>query len=397
MKTDSFPRNCGDRISLASSASAQLIAPAELPPMLKSDWIKLAHNAVEPNIFYEYWALQPAIAEFCSNLDMRLFLFWAGQPNCSDLIGLLPIAPTKQFGRWPVPHIQNWMHHNCFLGTPLVRTGFERQFWQALFRKLDTCDWPGFLHINGMTIGGPLDQAMRAVCDTQGRRCDLVHSEARALLESDLGADDYYAATVRGKKRKELRRQAKRLSELGQVTFGHWQDATGLEPWITEFLALERRGWKGKNGSALDCNPATQSFFSKMLKGAADEGRLERHDIRLDDMPLAMLINLHSGSASFSFKTAFDEEYARFSPGVLLQLENLKILDNPGNVWMDSCAAEDHPMIDSLWSERRHIGRFSVELSGVGRKALFRSVRMGEDLMAQLKGREIIDVMQMMK
>ena len=45
-------------------------------------------------------------------------------------------------------------------------------------------------------------------------------------------------------------------------------------------------------------------------------------------------------------------------------------------------------MIDSLWSGRRHIGRFSIELSGIARKAMFRGVRMGEGLMAQIKGRE---------
>ncbi|MBK8375584.1 MAG: hypothetical protein IPL18_12200 [Sphingomonadales bacterium] len=52
---------------------------------------------------------------------------------------------------------------------------------------------------------------------------------------------------------------------------------------------------------------------------------------------------------SFSFKTAFDEDHARFSPGVLLQIENLKLLEKAGLDWCDSCAAQDHPMIDSLW------------------------------------------------
>ena len=61
---------------------------------------------------------------------------------------------------------------------------------------------------------------------------------------------------------------------------------------------------------------------------------------------------------------------------------------------MDSCAAEDHPMIDSLWSGRRHIGRFSIELKGLSRTAVFRGVRLGEDLMAHIKKREIIDISQ---
>ncbi len=74
---------------------------------------------------------------------------------------------------------------------------------------------------------------------------------------------------------------------------------------------------------------------------------------------------------AFSYKTAFDEDFARFSPGVLLQLENLAMLDRKTIDWTDSCAASDHPMIDSLWEERRPIGRLSVAIGGAGRRALF--------------------------
>ena len=76
---------------------------------------------------------------------------------------------------------------------------------------------------------------------------------------------------------------------------------------------------------------------------------------------------------------------------MLLQLENLRILDNPAIAWMDSCAAEDHPMIDSIWSGRRHIGRFSIELKGLSRRAIFHGLRLGEDLMGKIRGREIFD------
>ena len=380
------------RDSLSESGVRAIFHPVSaIDANLAAAWGELANQASEPNIFYEHWFLNPALAQFDHHPDLQLFLLWAGQPGQSQLLGLLPLGPDNRFGRWPVPHVENWLHHNCFLGTPLVRKGFETVFWDHLLAALDEGDWPGFLHINGMTIGGQLDRALRALCSDQHRRCDLVHSEARALLQSDLGSEDYLNATVRGKKRKELRRQAKRLSELGEVTFCHLEDATDLEPWIDEFLQLERSGWKGHNGSALDSSGQTRAFFREALLGAARAGQLERHDIRLEGSPLVMLVNFHSGRGSFSFKTAFNEAFARFSPGVLLQLENLKILENPAIDWMDSCASENHPMIDSLWSDRRHIGRFSIELKGVSRRAIFRGLRLGEDLMGKIKGRTIFD------
>jgi CelD/BcsL family acetyltransferase involved in cellulose biosynthesis len=364
---------------------------ADIDANLAEAWSDLAREASEPNAFYEQWFLRPGLSQFDHQAELRLFLLWAGEPFHSRLLGLLPLGPVSRFGRWPVPHVQNWMHHNCFLGTPLVRSGYERPFWEQLLDALDDSDWPGFLHINGMTIGGPLDQALRAVCGAQKRRCDLVQSEARALLQSDLSSTAYHEATLRGKKRKEWRRLGKRLGELGDVTFGHHMDDQDLAPWIDEFLELESAGWKGENGSALDSAPETGAFFRQAITGAAAAGQLERRDIRLDGKPLAMLVNLLSSPGAFSFKTAFDEEYSRFSPGVLLQIENLKFLDLRALQWIDSCAAENHPMIDSLWSDRRHIGRFSIELKGMSRRAIFYGLRLGEDLMGKIRGRDIFD------
>ncbi len=389
-----FYYETADRVCLNSSASAELVPIATMGDKLLPSWQKLARNAVEPNVFYEHYLLGPALQHFSTHSELSLFLFWAGVPHKSDLLGLMPVGPSRQFGRWPVPFVQNWTHHNGFLGTPLVRNGFENQFWTALFKELDAKNWPGFFHVRGLTVGGPLDQALRSVCARQQRRCDLVHSEARALLQSNLDTKSYYAETVRSKKRKELRRQAKRLAEMGNLKFTHHKDDVGLDAWTADFLKLERQSWKGREGSALDCSEDTRAFFGDTLKEAATVGQLERHDLRLDGKPLAMLVNFHSAPGSFSFKTTFDDDYARFSPGVLLQLENLKVLEQPGIDWMDSCAAEDHPMIDSLWSGRRHIGRFSIELKGLSRTAMFRGVRLGEDLMAHIKKREIIDVMQ---
>ncbi len=103
-----------------------------------------------------------------------------------------------------------------------------------------------------------------------------------------------------------------------------------------------------------------------------------------------MLVNFLTPPGSFSFKTVFNEAWGRFSPGVLIQLENLKILDDPRIAWMDSCAVEDHPMIDGLWTERRAIVRVSVPLAGLRRRAVYALCTGLERLSALVKGRKIV-------
>lgn len=340
-----------------------------------ADWSELALHAVEPNPFTESWFLRPSFEQFDRAGAVRIFTLW----DSGQLCGLMPVAPQPRYGRWPVPHMQNWLHHNCFLGTPLVRAGYETVFWQSFLAAMDA--QPGqalFAHFNGLTMGGKLAVALEQVCIEEGRRCATVHRTERAFLERGLSPDAYFEAAVRSKKRKELRRQKNRLAEGGALTFMRDDSATGLAEWADEFLALEQRGWKGGNGSALACAEGTRALFAEVLEGAAAAGRLERLDLRLDGRPLAMLVNFLCAPGSFSFKTAFDEDYARFSPGVLLQVENLALLDHPTVKWCDSCAAEGHPMIDSLWTGRRSIGRYSVAIGGSGRRALFGALLKAE-------------------
>ena len=92
-----------------------------------------------------------------------------------------------------------------------------------------------------------------------------------------------------------------------------------------------------------------------------------------------MLATFLSPPAAFSYKTAYDERLARFSPGVLLQRENLALLSRDDIDWCDSCASADHPMIDHLWRERRAIGRYSIAIGGTARRAAFRLLSLAEN------------------
>ena len=289
-----------------------------------------------------------------------------------ELIGLLPIERARRYSRWPIPHYAAWLHPNCFLGAPLVLHGEETAFWQALLARADGGCTPAlFLHLAAMPLDTRLAETLFATCAAQRRRVALVKREERAMLASTLAPGDYLAHALPGKKRKEFRRQQARLAEQGKVAIERRDDTVDIAGWIDAFLALEARGWKGREGSALAAAPGTARMFREALTGAAARGKLERLSLTLDGRPIAMLASFLSTPGAFSYKTAFDEDFARFSPGVLLQLENLAMLDRKTIDWTDSCAASDHPMIDSLWEERRPIGRLSVAIGGAGRRALF--------------------------
>ncbi|MBM0168540.1 GNAT family N-acetyltransferase [Altererythrobacter sp. C41] len=339
------------------------------------EWDGLAHSAGEPNPFCERWTLISALERFASDAQVALVhLRTAG-----ELCGLMPLARSRSYYGHPIPHLATWSHDNMFVGSPLVRSGCEEAFWRELLGWADVhAGGALFLHLGWMAEDGPLFRALSQVADGQGRPWGVVQREERALLQSELGPQAYLEAAMSGKKRKELRRQHKRLAEEGELRFERLCDEIALGGWVEDFLALEQAGWKGRNGSALADRPSTRDWFAQTLHGAAEQGRLERLTLALDGKPIAMLANFIAPPGAFSFKTAFDERFARFSPGVLLQLENLDLLERADVAWCDSCAAADHPMIERIWREKRAMVRVNVAIGGPLRRALFRPMLRAE-------------------
>ncbi|MBX3561939.1 MAG: GNAT family N-acetyltransferase [Sphingomonas sp.] len=360
------------------SAELRAFVHDGIDPRLARDWAALAGQASEPNGFAEHWFVAASLATLRGGRDVRIVEVRRG----GAMIGVMPIAIEHRYGRLRVRFLQNWCHHHSFLGTPLIRAGEETAFWTALLDLLDSADWvPGFLHLRGLVEDGPVHRGLIAARPGAA----TVHREARALLCSELSPAAYYEQAVRQKKRKEHRRLRARLAEQGALRAHILGDGRALHAWADAFLALERAGWKGRAGSALACAVDTEGFFRDALAGAWEAGRLQFLRLDLEGRPIAMLVNFLCAPGGFSFKTAFDEAYAHFSPGVLLQIENLGNLGRPDIAWMDSCAAENHPMIEGLWRERRVLARVTVPLKGTRRAATFRACRVIESSWALAK------------
>jgi hypothetical protein len=361
----------------------QFVDPRAMDPAWSVAWDDLSANASEPNCFMERWFITPSLAHLDLPASLRIAIVW-GKDGRMD--GLFPLHIADRYGRMPIDHVRNWLHYNIFLGVPLVRAGQEEAFWIALIEGLDAASWAeGFVHLTGLVKGDRIHSGLIKATAALDRTCAAVMHTERALLQSAHAPTQYYETTVRKKKRKEINRLRSRLCELGELSFTSLESAADIDNWCDDFLVLEQSGWKGELGSALGSAQPTESFFRDLIRDGYLVGRVEMLKLSLNTRPIAMLVNFIALPGSFSFKIAFDEEFARYSPGVLIQIENLKQLDRPGFEWMDSCAVEDHPMINSLWGERRPIVWVTFPLSGVRRRTLFSLARLTESSWAAIK------------
>ncbi|HEU0175068.1 MAG TPA: GNAT family N-acetyltransferase [Blastocatellia bacterium] len=323
-------------------------------------WEDLAASALEPNVFLEPWMMTPALRYLGADKKILTALIFAADPSRPGtplLCGLFPLECGRGYKGLPVKFLRLWRHKHCFLTTPLIRAGYERPTLEAFFDWLAT-DMRGaaLIEFNMIAGDGPFHQTLVDYLYRCGRPNRFYDVHTRALFHPLADADTYLCAALSAKHRKMIRRQEAQLSAMGLLEYDALLPGDDVAVWIEEFLRLEDGGWKGRENSALASNEAERSYFKTIAAEAFRQGRLAMLALRLDGRSIAFKIDFLAGRASFTFKIAFDENYSRYSPGMLLEVENVRRLHAQSQIeWVDSCTDPFNFMFNRLWLGRRTV------------------------------------------
>jgi CelD/BcsL family acetyltransferase involved in cellulose biosynthesis len=314
-------------------------------------WRDLAAAAGEPNPFMEPMAALRAL-DFPGAERVFAAVAWgAGPHGRRQLDGMLLLKPWDRSPLLPKA-VQSWNYRLRAYGEPLIRKGRERAFWTAMLPHLDRLGGFSVLRLAQLREDSASTRALVETAADLGRPAYATRRYERAMLRGPQAVEAYLAA-LPAKMLREQRRRRRQLDALGTVRFERLADGADPAPWLDELVALEAAGWKGRRGVAAASEPHVERFVRDMLADAHAQGRLDMRRLRLDGRTVSMLAHVESGRTAISFKIAYDEAFARFSPGVLLQMDALEqglALD-----WVDSCATPGHAMFESLWTERRAI------------------------------------------
>ncbi len=322
-------------------------------------WEALAAAAIEPNIFYEHWMLLPALEAFSTGKDIRIVLVLIHDAHNAEaapkLGGLFPMERIRNFRNLRVSALSLWRHVHCYACTPLVRADSAKECLAALFRWLQSgeADAP-LLDLGGICGDGPFYRTLVDLSNELRLQTWTTETFTRGLWRKGDGASPDSA--VSGHLRRRLRRKERRWRELGGVEHLALQPHDDLDRWIDEFLHIEASGWKGSDGTALAHSESGCRYFRETVTAAFGLGRLLMLGINFNGRPVARRCAFVAGEGSFAFKTAYDEEFADFSPGAMLEMDSIRQLHALSGVrWMDSCAAPDNLLINRLSNDRKTI------------------------------------------
>jgi hypothetical protein len=336
---------------------------------ITAEWQALADRALEPNVF-----LEPAFALAAAPVfgrDVGAGLVWSRTSPC-HLMGFFPARIERRRYGIGLPVLVGWTHPYAPLGTPLIDRDAGLAVISAWLDHLASRpDLPGLLLMPYLPVTGPLAQAFATALARRDGKCIALAAHQRALLAPADTRAHYLDDAIGAKKRKELRRQRKRLADTGPLVSRTITAAPAMAAALGDFLALEAAGWKGRAGTAARADDHIRAFMENAVTGLAGAGKARVDRLLAGERPIAALVTLQSGATAWCWKIAYDEAFARFSPGVQLLIDvTQELLDDPKVARADSCATAGHPMIDHVWRERLDLADHLMQ-TGPQRRSAF--------------------------
>lgn len=325
----------------------RLIPFSELTAEDLHAWERLAERAAQPNPFFEP-GFAAVAAETLGTSEARLLVTEAGN---GDWIGCVPVSPMTRRARRIA--LGTWNHDYSFLGTPLVDRDRLDRYAAELVSAVERRGIGHFLVLRDIDEGPVLD-ALREEIGASGKvKIAFERSVERAAVERRPEAD--YMSTLKSSRRRRLNRRQRKLAEAvdGELDCRYVRCADGA---VETFLELEASGWKGEVGTAMACDSGSTAFFAQMCKWFDQRGRLQMRVMQGNEKTIVMNCNVVAGNAMFSFKTAYDESFRKYAPGLLLQLDDFNAWhEREREDYMDSCGDPNAQTLNEFWPDRRTI------------------------------------------
>jgi CelD/BcsL family acetyltransferase involved in cellulose biosynthesis len=321
-------------------------------------WRDLVAEAAEPNAFME-----PAVLAAAQAADpgtpIKVLLAWRPSPAGKELAGAWAFAVTGGLLR----RLAAPAAPLAALASPVIRADCVEPVLESFFATLAASSLPKILSLKAMPDEGPIRDALTRV--VARRHCDHVAEERRrrAVLRSSLDGPAYLETSISGSRRRKLRQLRSRLGRQGEVSYRRVSEPEAVVAATEDFLALEARGWKGRRGTALASDKRLADFTRAVMAGLARDGLASVSWLALDGRPVSMGVVLRSGRTASTWKIAYDEEAAPFSPGYLLAFEDTAaFLADPEIAEVDSCASAEFGIMAEVWRERRAVADVHLDV-----------------------------------
>lgn len=335
-----------------SGALVTSILGAEKIAGLDTDqWDRLSRDAISKNPFYA----RPYLLAGLSTIDSRSHLqAYVVRTNAGRMVGLFPFR--RRFGT-----AIGAANLYQFSGVPLVARECASAVVKAWADNIASGELPPVWSFTNLPLDDELTTLIVRHASANGLVTEVVNAYRRPKLTRDGREFRAHLDEVMPKsRRKDIERSIRRLGELGQLKFERSTEPEAVAALVSSFLEMERVGWKGQAGTAFLCRPDSAAFATAAF-GSAPAGSVSIDTLFLDEQPIAFSINIAAGETLFTPKCTYDEQFRRFSPGIVLEYYAIEqFFRDETYRTVDAATTVDGHLVQSLWNGSARMGQLVV-------------------------------------
>jgi CelD/BcsL family acetyltransferase involved in cellulose biosynthesis len=192
----------------------------------------------------------------------------------------------------------------------------------------------------------------------------------------------YETATsaISGSFKRNLRRLARRAAQTAPLSYLSVHEHVELTEALPRFFALEASGWKGGEGTAIDCDESLVMFYRGLVEEFGSQGQCCINFLRLGDTDVAAQFCLRVGGATNLLKIGFDEAHAAIAPGNLIMERTIQ--DCCENTQIRYVSFVTSPSWDHVWKPLSEV---------VWEYQVFNNTSYGRALHGLVRGKRFIE------
>jgi hypothetical protein len=281
---------------------------------LKDSWQALTSDGPFAEPFYQPEWFAAFADSFARHQQAVLLTVWGETKlrgvvpllKCSSFFGGIPARAYRGLSgihscRYDVIHDQTDAHHIINL---IWRTLHRDESWDVIEAE-DVPAGGGFHRL--------MDEAKAAGCLIgvwPTRKTPVLSMPPRGGDPLQNCPRDYKSI------RSRLKGKLRRLQENGDVQFDVL--TSECDEQFKRFLLLESSGWKGRTKSAIASSSVTTTFYASLVSTLQKRNMLRLYSLRVGEKTIAMQLGVAMNNIYYCPKVAFDEAFAPYSPGQLL-------------------------------------------------------------------------------
>jgi CelD/BcsL family acetyltransferase involved in cellulose biosynthesis len=352
----------------------------------RAAWLDLMLRAVEDNFYLSPAFMLATLRHHALESYLVVFVYRADAGG-ERLVTVAPFSCNRPTLKIPFTVLSGFASPHGYLSHPLLDRDDADDALEALWEWIEqpTQPWQ-MIFFQGVSEASPFLPRLKSLLEKRGRR----FLSKRMFMRPMLGryeSFDAYLASLSPTRRKNYRRRWKQLMNDGTVDVVLHRNLDQAGDLAERFLQLEQRSWKGLHGTAMACEPEDTGFFREMVENGGRTGNLFFVELKFNGKLIAMTSNFIVGQTLFAFKIAYDPEYQEYSPGILVEIETVKLFQATPELLRGEGGATGESYLRSYWRDLVEMRALYIAMPGLlphGYLSLLSSLWRGKRIFRQV-------------